>query len=142
MARKSAVERKVIVVKERRVPLRSLLHGKEFREGIAALTEWRKQFNEDEILYGRRLQIVNVWGSEFTVEVVRDETDKEYNARQDKALKAKEAREVKAAKREAAKLQAEAEREAMLEAIKSMTVADWLEQSHLDDEDLFRYSKK
>lgn len=142
MARRPAIERKVILVKEQRVPLKTLLNGKDFRVGVAALEAWRTRFNEDEILYGRRLVFeVGDWHSDIKVKVVRDETDAEYIKRTDQALKAKLSRIENARKRAELKQKQKEDQEAMVDKIKSMTVAEYLAQSSLEEDDLLRHVK-
>lgn len=71
-------ERKTVEIDRKRIPLRSLLHGKEIREGAKALEDFRLKMNDKEILYGAKLYID--WIDYGTCEVVarRLETDQEF----------------------------------------------------------------
>jgi len=139
MARKPATERKIIKVREVRVPWKKLFDGKPIREGMSALDEWRRQFNEDEILYKRTVKIKwNSWGEIYAV-VERAETDAEYKKRRDAAeaakLKRAEAAQLKAQKA----YEAEVKKQALIDKVKSMTLAEYIDKTGLNLDELTDY---
>lgn len=71
-------ERKLIEIDRKRIPLRSLLHGKEIRDAAKAVEDFRMKLNEKEFLYGAKLFVD--WKDYGTVDIVarRPETDQEY----------------------------------------------------------------
>lgn len=75
------LERKTVEIDRKRIPLRSLIHGKEIREAAQALETFRLKMNDKEILYGAKLYID--WIDYGTCEIVarRPETDNEYAER-------------------------------------------------------------
>lgn len=136
MANKPAVERKIVKVREVRVPWKKLFDGKPIRDGMAALDEWRRQFNEDEILYKRTVKIKwNSWGEIYAV-VERPETDAEYKKRRDAAEAARLTREKN--KLEKAKKAAEAEeaKVKLLDKFKSMTFEEYMKKVGVSERDL------
>ena len=71
-------QRKTIEIDRKKIPLRSLMHGKEIRDAAAAVEQFRMKLNEQEFLYGAKITID--WEDYGTVYAVarRLETDKEY----------------------------------------------------------------
>lgn len=103
-------ERKTVELDRKRIPLRSLLHGKEIREAGKALSDFRMKLNEKEFLYGAKIYVD--WKDYSTVDIVarRLETDKEYADRLERqriAEEQKRERERKRAEIAAAKAAAE-----------------------------------
>ena len=107
-------DRKTVEIDRKRIPLRSLLHGKEIREAAKALEDFRMKLNEKEFLYGAKLYVD--WKDYGTADIVarRLETDNEYADRLERARIAaeqkaereqrkKEQEKVLAARREAKK---------------------------------------
>lgn len=104
MARKPNTERKTVEIDRKRIPLRSLMHGKEIRDAAKALEDFRLKLKEQEFLYGAKLYID--WKEYQTVDVVarRLETDKEFEDRLERtriAEEQKRKREEERKKREA-----------------------------------------
>lgn len=85
-------ERKTVEVDRKRIPLRSLLHGKEIREAADTLRDFRMKLNEQEFLYGAKITVH--WESYDSVYAVarRLETDKEFAERLEKQRLAAEAK--------------------------------------------------
>lgn len=85
-------QRKTVEVGSKRIPLRSLLHGKEIRDAAAALEGFRIKLNEEEFLYGAKITIK--WENYDSVYAVarRLETDKEFADRLEKQRLAEEAK--------------------------------------------------
>ena len=85
-------ERKTIEIDRKRIPLRTLLNGKEIREAAKALEDFRMKLNEKEFLYGAKIHIK--WEDYDTVYAVarRFETDKEFADRLEKQRLAAEAK--------------------------------------------------
>ena len=85
-------ERKTIEIDRKRIPLRTLLNGKEIREAAKALEDFRMKLNEKEFLYGAKIHIK--WEDHDTVYAVarRFETDKEFADRLEKQRLAAEAK--------------------------------------------------
>ncbi len=75
---KNKQERKLVEIDRKRIPLRSLLHGKEIRDAAKALESFRMKLNEKEFLYGAKLFVD--WHDYNTADIVarRLETDQEY----------------------------------------------------------------
>jgi pyruvate/2-oxoglutarate dehydrogenase complex dihydrolipoamide acyltransferase (E2) component len=110
MARQPKTDRKTVEIGRKRIPLRSLLHGKEIRDAAKSIEEFRMKMNEQEFLYGAKLYID--WKDYGTADIVarRLETDKEYEDRLERARiaaeqkrererRAKEQEEARAAQR-------------------------------------------
>ena len=118
------LQRKTIEIDRKRVPLRSLLHGKEIREAAQALEKFRLKMNDKEILYGAKLYID--WGDYNTVDIVarRPETDQEYADRLERARLAEEAKKERERKRQlAAEMKARQE-----EANKKAKAAEYIQR--------------
>jgi hypothetical protein len=94
-------DRKTVEIDRKRIPLRSLIHGKEIRDAAKSLEEFRMKLNEKEFLYGAKLYID--WKDYSTVDIVarRLETDKEYEDRLEKARIAAEQKALRDRKRAA-----------------------------------------
>ena len=105
------VERKLVEIGRKRVPLKKLLHGKEIREGMAELEKFRQQFNEQEFFYGARVYLEVADYDRIDAVCKRPETDKEYDARMEE-IRAKE--QLKREREERRKIK-EAERQRQLE---------------------------
>lgn len=101
---KSTLQRKTVEIDRKRIPLRSLLHGKEIRDAAKALEDFRMKLNEKEFLYGAKLYVD--WREYSTVDIVarRPETDQEYA---DRVERARIAAEQKAEREHKRKLAAE-----------------------------------
>jgi uncharacterized protein (DUF1800 family) len=107
--RKKTTDRKILTIKQARIPLVKLLNGKEIREAAKNLEDFRLKMNELEILHGATLTVkYDNWNSDFNLVATRPETDQEMNDRLEKARLAAEAKQ----RREAEKKAAEAKREA------------------------------
>jgi uncharacterized protein (DUF1800 family) len=107
--RKKPADRKIITIKQARIPLVKLLNGKDIRTAAKNLEDFRLKMNELEILHGATLTVkYDNWNSDFNLVATRPETDQEMNDRLEKARLAAEAKQ----RREAEKKAAEAKREA------------------------------
>jgi uncharacterized protein (DUF1800 family) len=107
--RKKPADRKIITIKQARIPLVKLLNGKDIRTAAKNLEDFRLKMNELEILHGATLTVkYDNWNSDFNLVATRPETDQEMNDRLEKARLALEAKQ----RREAEKKAAEAKREA------------------------------
>lgn len=107
--RKKTTDRKIITIKQARIPLVKLLNGKDIRTAAKNLEDFRLKMNELEILHGATLTVkYDNWNSDFNLVATRPETDNEMNDRLEKARLAAEAKQ----RREAEKKAAEAKREA------------------------------
>jgi len=117
-------ERKTIEIDRKRIPLRSLLHGKEIREAADALKDFRMKLNEQEFLYGAK--IIIHWESYDSAYAVarRLETDKEFA---DRLEKARIAAEAKAERERIKKIKAE-QRAREEEANKKARVAEYIQK--------------
>lgn len=107
----SPKKRKTVEVKRVRMPLRSLLAGREIREAAQAVEQFRMKLNEQEILYGCRIKIDWVDYGEVYAVASRPETDEEYAARLEKLRIAAEQKAARAEKRKLAEQQKAVERE-------------------------------
>ena len=105
-------ERKTVEIGRKRIPLRSLIHGKEIRDAAKSIENFRMKMNEQEFLYGAKLYVD--WKDYGTADIVarRLETDQEYADRlerqrlleeqkRERERKRKEALEAKKAAEEA-----------------------------------------
>jgi hypothetical protein len=107
--RKKPADRKIITIKQARIPLVKLLNGKDIRTAAKNLEDFRLKMNELEILHGATLTVkYDNWNSDFNLVATRPETDQEMADRLEKARLALEAKQ----RREAEKKAAEAKREA------------------------------
>lgn len=106
-------QRKTVEIGRKRLPLRSLLHGKEIREAAKAIESFRMKMNEQEFLYGAKLYVD--WKDYGTADIVarRLETDKEF---EDRLERQRIAAEIK--KERERKKQLEAERKKAEEEIR------------------------
>lgn len=70
--------RQTIELERKRIPLRSLMNGKEIREAAKAIEDFRLKLNDKEILYGAKISIQ--WDNYDSVYAVarRLETDTEF----------------------------------------------------------------
>jgi hypothetical protein len=100
MAKKQ--DRKTVEIGRKRIPLRSLMHGKEIREAARAIEDFRMKMNEQEFLYGAKLYIDWVDYNSASVVARRPETDKEYADRLERARVAEEQKREREKKRKAA----------------------------------------
>lgn len=107
---KSKIERKMVEIDRKRIPLKKLLHGKEVRDAAKALEEYRLHLNEKEFLYGATLKIIMNDYSEAYMVATRLETDTEYNDRLERMRVAAEAKAERERKRVLA-AEAKAQRE-------------------------------
>ena len=110
MARKQ--DRKLIEIDRKRIPLRSLLHGKEIRDAAKTLEDFRMKLNEKEFLYGAKLFVD--WKDYGSVDIVarRPETDQEYADRLERARIAEEQKRERERKRKEQEVQRALQREA------------------------------
>ncbi len=124
---KNKQDRKTVEIGRKRIPLRTLLHGKEFREAAQSLEQFRMKMNEKEFLYGAKLYID--WDNYSEVDIVarRLETDKEYADRLERARIAAEQKALREQKR-AAEAQARAEREIVRKKVKAAELIKQLAQ--------------
>ncbi len=92
-------ERKTVEIGRKRIPLRTLLHGKEIRDAAKSLEDFRKKLNEQEFLHGAKLYVD--WDNYNEVDIVarRLETDKEYADRLERARVAAEQKALREQKR-------------------------------------------
>jgi hypothetical protein len=92
-------ERKTVEIGRKRIPLRTLLHGKEIRDAAKSLEDFRKKLNEQEFLHGAKLYVD--WDNYNEVDIVarRLETDKEYADRLERARIAAEQKALREQKR-------------------------------------------
>lgn len=74
-------DRVLVTIGTHRMPLRSIIHGKEIREAMAGMEKFRQKFNEKEFLYGARVYLDYRDGECYAI-LRRPETDKEYAERQ------------------------------------------------------------
>lgn len=94
-------DRKSIVIERKRIPLTKILSNRYIEDAIAELKAFRAKFAEDEVLYKRKVMIkYDRYSGEYTAEVYRLETDKEYNARLEEERIAREAKLERARKKE------------------------------------------
>jgi hypothetical protein len=96
---KNKQERKTVEIGRKRIPLRTLLHGKEIRDAAKSLEDFRKKLNEQEFLHGAKLYVD--WDNYNEVDIVarRLETDKEYADRLERARVAAEQKALREQKR-------------------------------------------
>ncbi len=82
---KNKNERKTVEIDRKRIPLRTLMHGKEIRDAAKAVEDFRMKLNEKEFLYGAKLFVD--WNDYNDVHIVarRPETDQEYSDRLERA---------------------------------------------------------
>lgn len=130
--------RKTIEIGRKRIPLRTLMHGKEIREAAAAVEQFRMKLNEQEFLFGAKITID--WKDYGMVDVVarRLETDNEYADRLEKARLAAEAKAERERKRkiELEKRKAEEEvrkRARAAETIRKMALENGIGHNELID---------
>jgi hypothetical protein len=83
-------DRKTVEIDRRRIPLRSLIHGKEIRDAAKSLEDFRLKLNEQEFLYGAKLYVDWKDRDECHIVARRLETDKEYADRLERARIAEE----------------------------------------------------
>jgi hypothetical protein len=118
------LERKTVEIDRRRLPLRSLIHGKEIRNAAQALEDFRLKMNDKEILYGAKLYIDWVDYGNCSVVARRPETDQEYADRLERLRLAEEAKKERERKRQlAAEMKARQE-----EANKKAKTAEYIQQ--------------
>lgn len=133
-----ATQRKTIEIARKKIPLRSLMHGKEIRDAAAAVEQFRMKLNEQEFLYGAKITID--WQNYGDVYAVarRPETDNEYADRLERARIAEELKKERERKRqlEAEKRKVEAEfrkRASAVETIRRMAKENGLSPDQLLD---------
>lgn len=113
---KNKNDRKTVEIDRKRIPLRTLLHGKEIREAARALEDFRIKLNEQEFLYGAKLYVD--WKDYGTADIVarRLETDQEYADRLERARIAEEQKRERERKRKEQEVQRALLREARKKA--------------------------
>lgn len=117
-------ERKTIEIDRKRIPLRTLLHGKEIREAAKALEDFRMKLNEQEFLYGAKIIVKwDTYDSAYAV-ASRLETDKEFADRLEKQRLAAEAK----AERARIKAKRDEQRKIQEEANKKARVAEYIQK--------------
>lgn len=131
-----ATQRKTIEVARKRVPLKSLLNGKEIRVAAKALEDFRLKMNEAEFLYGAKITLTVDSYGECTAVAKRPETDKEFADRIEKARLAAEAKKEREIKRKEAEVAAaqkkrEAQRQQTIEHIKRMAKEQGISSNEL-----------
>jgi hypothetical protein len=133
-----ATQRKTIEIARKRIPLRSLMHGKEIRDAAAAVEQFRMKLNEQEFLYGAKITID--WKDYGMVDAVarRPETDNEYTERLERLRIAEEIKKQREAKRklEAETRKAEEEirkRARAAETIRKMALENGISRNELID---------
>lgn len=129
-------KRKMIEIDRKRVPLRKLFHGKEIRDAAKALEDFRLNLNEAEFLYGGKIKIVMDSYGECVAVVSRPETDKELEARIEKARLAevaKKEREVKRKQQEEERKirQLEDQKKRTLEHVKNLAQSNGITKDEL-----------
>lgn len=92
-------DRKLVDVAKSRVPLKQILHGKEIREAMAALEQFRQKYNEQEFFYGAKVYLSYSQG-ECMATVKRPETDKELATRLEAERREREAKAERRRQRE------------------------------------------
>jgi len=120
----AAKDRKTVEIGRKRIPLRTLLHGKEIRDAAQALENYRLKLNEKEVLFGAKLYVE--WHDYNTVDMVarRLENDQEYADRMERARIAAEQR----AERNRRYLEREALRIEQFKARKKAEAAEKIKQ--------------
>ena len=92
--RKKSTDRKILTIKQARIPLVKLLNGKDIRTAAKNLEDFRLKMNDLEILHGATLTVkYDNWNSDFNLVATRPETDQEMNDRLEKARLAAEAKQ-------------------------------------------------
>ncbi len=92
--RKKTTDRKILTIKQARIPLVKLMNGKDIRTAAKNLEDFRLKMNELEILHGATLTVkYDNWNSDFNLVATRPETDNEMNDRLEKARLAAEAKQ-------------------------------------------------
>lgn len=136
MPRKNKQQRQTVEIARKRIPLRTLLHGKEIRDAAKALEDFRLKFKEQEFLYGGKISIH--WDDYNTVEAVvrRPETDKEYEERLERQRIAEEQKQQREIKRQEREQQRMAEMEQRRKAQAVDTIRAKARELGLDDKDL------
>lgn len=82
--KKDPKDRLLVEIDKKRVPLKTLLQGKEIREAMAGLEKFRQQFNEQEFLLGAKVYLsIGEYDNSCWAIIKRPETDREYKHRQD-----------------------------------------------------------
>jgi hypothetical protein len=132
------LERKTIEISRKKIPLRSLMHGKEIRDAAAAVEQFRMKLNEQEFLYGAKITIDwEDYGSVYAV-ARRPETDNEYADRLERARIAEELKKERELKRKLAAEQKAREAEfrkraSAVETIRKMAKENGLSPDQLID---------
>lgn len=133
---KKALERKMVEIGKKRVPLRKLIHGKEIREASKAIEDFRLNFNEEEFMLGAKLVLKWETGGDAYLYALRLETDNEYSKRLEAHRIAEEQKAERARKRKLA----EAERLKRLERDRKnnavSTIENLIKANGLTPEDL------
>lgn len=130
--------RKTIEIARKRIPLRSLMHGKEIREAAKAVEDFRMKLNEQEFLYGAKISIHwENYGEAYAV-ARRPETDNEYTDRLERLRIAEELKKERERKRkvEAEKRKVEEEirkRARAAETIRKMALENGIGRNELID---------
>ncbi len=120
--KKDPTERLLVEISKQRVPLKTILHGKEIREAMAEMEKFRRRFNEEEFMLGAKVYLSYGEGDCWAT-IKRPETDREYEDRQawlaaEAAKKAERARlrQLKEYEREQQRIAEEAARKQQEEA--------------------------
>lgn len=94
------LQKKTIELKKVRIPLRKLFHGVEIRQAAENLKNFRLKLLEEELMQGAKLTIkVETYTNDFNLIATRLETDREFEARIEKARIAAEQKAEREAKR-------------------------------------------
>jgi hypothetical protein len=110
--KKNPNQRKLIEIKQLRLPMQKLLHNKDIRTAAKNLEDFRLKMKEEEILLGATLTVRrDTYGNDYWLVATRPETDQEFADRLEKERLAEEARKRREAERKAKEEKARAERE-------------------------------
>jgi hypothetical protein len=100
--KKNPGERKLIEIKQLRVPMQKLLHNKDIRTAAKNLEDFRLKMKEEEILLGATLTVRrDTYGNDYWLVATRPETDQELADRLEKERLAAEAKKRREAERKA-----------------------------------------
>jgi hypothetical protein len=137
--RKKTTDRKILTIKQARIPLVKLLNGKDIRTAAKNLEDFRLKMNELEILHGATLTVkYDNWNSDFNLVATRPETDNEMNDRLEKARLALEAKQRREAEKKIvdAKRKEEARAKELIqtkERLIKMALEAGIDREHLVD---------
>ena len=132
------LQRQTIEIARKRIPLRSLMHGKEIREAAKAVEDFRMKLNEQEFLYGAKISIHwENYGEAYAI-ARRPETDNEYADRLERARIAEELKKERERKRQLQAEQKKAEQELRKKALAAETIRKMARENGLTTEELIQ----